>query len=148
MYDWANSAFAVVVLTAFFPFLFKSYWDSGADAALNTARLGMGDSISGLFVAILSPLLGALADAGKARKSFLIFFMAIGTLMTFMIWFVGAGSWQTAIIVFILANIGFACGNLFFEGFIFMVAFYGLWEIVARFKMNTKSADRYETGQG
>ena len=34
------------------------------------------------------------------------------------------------------------------EGFIFMVAFYGLWEIVARFKMNTKSADRYETGQG
>jgi MFS transporter, UMF1 family len=122
MYDWANSAFAVVVLTAFFPFLFKSYWDSGADAALNTARLGMGDSIAGLFVAFLSPLLGALADAGKARKPFLIFFMAIGTLMTFMIWFVGAGSWQTAIIVFILANIGFACGNLFYDALLVDVA--------------------------
>ena len=62
MYDWANSAFAVVVLTAFFPFLFKSYWDSGADAVLNTARLGLGDSIAGLFVAFMSP-----APAGGPR---------------------------------------------------------------------------------
>jgi UMF1 family MFS transporter len=122
MYDWANSAFAVVVLTAFFPFLFKSYWDTGADAVLNTARLGLGDSISGLLVAFLSPLLGALADAGKAKKSFLIFFMALGTLMTFMIWLVGAGAWQTAIAVFILANIGFACGNLFYDSLLVDVA--------------------------
>jgi UMF1 family MFS transporter len=112
----------VVVLTAFFPFLFKSYWDSGADAALNTARLGLGDSISGLLVAFLSPLLGALADAGKAKKSFLIFFMALGTLMTFTIWLVGAGAWQTAIAVFILANIGFACGNLFYDSLLVDVA--------------------------
>jgi UMF1 family MFS transporter len=118
MYDWANSAFAVVVLTAFFPVLFKTFWDTGADPALNTARLGMGDSVSGLIVALLSPVLGALADAGKARKVFLMSFMMLGTVMTMTIWFVGAGAWQTAIFVFILANIGFACGNLFYDALI------------------------------
>ena len=138
IYDWANSAFAVVVLTAFFPFLFKSYWDSGADAALNTARLAIGDSISGLLVAFLSPLLGALADAGKAKKSFLIFFMALGTLMTFMIWFVGAGAWQTAIAVFILANIGFACGNLFYDSL--------LVDIAPEKDMDSVSSFGYATG--
>jgi|WetSurMetagenome_2_1015567.scaffolds.fasta_scaffold00008_163 MFS transporter, UMF1 family len=115
MYDWANSAFAVVVLTAFFPFLFKSFWDGSADAALNTARLGLGDSISGLLVAFLSPVLGALADAGRAKKAFLTFFMLLGVLMTGAIWFAGAGAWQTAVALFILANIGFACGNLFYD---------------------------------
>ena len=138
MYDWANSAFAVVVLTAFFPFLFKSYWDSGADAALNTARLGMGDSISGLFVAFLSPLLGALADAGKARKSFLISFMALGTVMTMTIWFVGAGAWQTAIVLFILANIGFACGNLFYDAL--------LVDVTSENDMDNVSSLGYATG--
>ena len=122
MYDWANSAFAVVVLTAFFPFLFKSYWDTGADAALNTARLGMGDSVSGLIVAFLSPFLGALADAGKAKKKLLLFFLTLGTLMTGAISFVGPGGWETAIILFILANIGFACGNLFYDSLLVDVA--------------------------
>jgi len=122
MYDWANSAFAVVVLTAFFPILFKTFWDNGADPALNTARLGMGDSISGLIVALLSPVLGALADAGRAKKKFLIFFMVIGTFMTGTVCFVGSGAWQAAIALFIVANIGFACGNLFYDSLLVDVA--------------------------
>jgi MFS transporter, UMF1 family len=122
MYDWANSAFAVVVLTAFFPVLFKAFWDSGAGTALNTARLGFGDSIAGLFVAVLSPFLGAIADAGKAKKSFLVFFMILGTLMTGGIFFVGMGAWQTALCLFVLANIGFACGNLFYDALLVDVA--------------------------
>ncbi len=122
MYDWANSAFAVVVLTAFFPVLFKLFWDSGAGIALNTARLGMGDSIAGLLVAVLSPFLGAVADAGKAKKAFLVFFMVLGVMMTGGIFFVGAGAWKTALVLFVLANIGFACGNLFYDALLVVVA--------------------------
>jgi len=122
MYDWANSSFAVVVLTAFFPVLFKLFWDSGAGTALNTARLGFGDSTAGLIVAILSPFLGAIADAGKAKKPFLAFFMVLGTIMTGCILFVGIGAWQTALFLFILANIGFACGNLFYDSLLVIVA--------------------------
>lgn len=121
MYDWANSAFAVVVLTAFFPVLFKIFWDNGAGTALNTARLGMGDSIAGLLVAVLSPFLGAFADVGNAKKSFLVFFMVLGTVMTGGIFFVGMGAWKTAICLFVLANIGFACGNLFYDALLTLV---------------------------
>ena len=138
MYDWANSAFAVVVLTAFFPYLFKTFWDSGADAALNTARLGMGDSISGLLVAFLSPLLGALADAGRAKKKFLLFFMTLGTLMTGTIFFAGAGAWVAAIGLFIAANIGFACGNLFYDSL--------LVDVAPRTEMDYVSSLGYATG--
>jgi UMF1 family MFS transporter len=120
-YDWANSAFAVVVLTAFFPVLFKLFWDSGASSALNTARLGFGDSLSGLFVAILSPFLGAIADAGKAKKGFLVFFMVLGTVTTGAIFFVGMGEWKTALCLFVIANIGFACGNLFYDSLLVVV---------------------------
>jgi UMF1 family MFS transporter len=122
MYDWANSAFSVVVLTAFFPVLFKTFWDSGADSAINTGRLGIGESIAGLCVAVLSPFLGAMADAGKAKKAFLVFFMVIGTSMTGAIALVGPGAWQAAITLFILANIGFACGNLFYDSMLVDVA--------------------------
>lgn len=115
MYDWANSAFAVVVLTAFFPVLFKSFWDGGAHSALNTARLGMGETIAGLCVAFLSPVLGAMADAGKAKKAFLVSFMVLGAVMTCAIAWAGQGAWTTAIFLFVLANIGFACGNLFYD---------------------------------
>ena len=138
MYDWANSAFAVVVLTAFFPILFKTYWDTGADPALNTARLGMGDSISGLFVAVCSPFLGALADAWKAKKPFLIFFMILGTLMTAALPFVGAGAWKWAILLFVVANIGFACGNLFYDSL--------LVDVAENQDMDVVSSNGYATG--
>ncbi len=138
MYDWANSAFAVVVLTAFFPFLFKSFWDAGADPAINTVRLGMGDSVSGLLVAFLSPFLGALADAGKAKKRFLLFFMVVGTIMTGAVSLVGAGGWHTAILLFILANIGFACGNLFYDSL--------LVDVAAESEMDYVSSLGYATG--
>ena len=138
MYDWANSAFAVVVLTAFFPFLFKSFWDVGADSALNTARLGMGDSVSGLCVAFLSPLMGALADAGKAKKKFLVFFMLLGTLATGAISLVGGGGWEAAILLFIFANIGFASGNLFYDSL--------LVDVAAENEMDYVSSNGYATG--
>lgn len=115
MYDWANSAFAVVVLTAFFPVLFKVFWDGGAHVSLNTVRLGIGNTTAGLLVAVLSPILGAIADAGKAKKAFLVFFMLIGTSVTGGLFFVGQGSWMTALFLFVLANIGFSCGNLFYD---------------------------------
>ena len=59
LYDWANSAFALTVMAAFFPIFFKNYWCSGADASISTARLGIGSTISGLLIAVLSLFLGA-----------------------------------------------------------------------------------------
>ena len=87
-YDWANSAFALTVMAAFFPGFFKGYWSSGVDSAISTMRLGFGNAFAGLCVAVLSPVLGAIAGAGRAKKQFLTFFICIGILMTAGLFFI------------------------------------------------------------
>jgi len=74
LYDWGNSAFATTVMAGFFPVFFKQYWSAGADVNMSTAQLGMGNSLASLLVALMAPILGAIADKGSAKKKFLIFF--------------------------------------------------------------------------
>ena len=62
LYDWANSAFALVVLTTFFPLFFKTHWNAGVPAELSTFRLGLTNSLTIALVVVSAPLLGALAD--------------------------------------------------------------------------------------
>ena len=74
MYDWANSAFATTVMAGFFPIFFKEYWSYGSDTVVSNAQLGFANSLASLFVALMAPLLGAIADKGSTKKSFLISF--------------------------------------------------------------------------
>ena len=68
LYDWANSAFATTVMAGFFPLFFKQFWNHGVDPALSTARLGLGNSVSGLAIVILAPRdPGSWIDAQKRR---------------------------------------------------------------------------------
>ena len=71
MYDWANSAFSTTVMAGFAPILFKEYWGAGADASETSFRLGLTNSLASLFIAIMAPVLGAIADGGGRRKTFL-----------------------------------------------------------------------------
>ncbi|MBD3307532.1 MFS transporter, partial [candidate division KSB3 bacterium] len=64
LYDWANSAFATTIMAGFFPIFFKQFWSTGVDPTVSTARLGMANSLSGIVVAALAPILGAIADKG------------------------------------------------------------------------------------
>jgi UMF1 family MFS transporter len=122
MYDWANSAFALTVLTTFFPVFFKQYWCAGIDQTISTARLGVANSIAGVLVMILSPLLGAFADTGNNRKRFLAASMLTGVLATGLLAGVGQGAWMVAVAIFILANIGFECSILFYDSLLPQIA--------------------------
>ena len=82
LYDWANSAFATTVMAGFFPLFFKQFWSAGADATVSTARLGFANSAAGAVIALLAPVLGAIADRGSAKKKFLFFFAFTGVAMT------------------------------------------------------------------
>ncbi len=122
LYDWANSAFALTVMAAFFPAFFTKYWCSGADTAIITFRLGMGNTVAGLIVAVLSPLLGAIAGAGRAKKKFLFMFICVGVVMTSGLFFVAQGQWLFALTIYIFARMGFSLANLFYDAFIIDVA--------------------------
>jgi len=115
MYDWANSAFATTVMAGFFPIFFKQYWSYGADVNMSTAQLGFGNSIAGIFVALMAPVLGAIADRGSAKKKFLIFFAYLGVLMTAALFLIQKGDWGWAIFVYIMGIIGFSGANIFYD---------------------------------
>ena len=115
MYDWANSAFATTVMAGFFPIFFKQFWSHGADVNLSTAQLGIGNSIASLLVALMAPVLGAIADKGAAKKKFLIFFAYLGVLMTAGLFLIQQGQWVLAIFVYVMGVIGFSGANIFYD---------------------------------
>jgi UMF1 family MFS transporter len=115
LYDWANSAFATTVMAGFFPIFFKQFWSSGADVNVSTAQLGFGNSIASLIVALMAPILGAIADKGSTKKKFLIFFAYLGVLMTAALFLVQEGQWVWAIFVYAMGIIGFSGANVFYD---------------------------------
>ena len=122
LYDWANSAFATTVMAGFFPVFFKQYWSHGADVNLSTAQLGFGNSIAGLVMALLAPVLGAMADIASAKKRFLIFFAYLGALSTAALYLIGQGQWASAILCYALGVIGFSGANVFYDALLPSVA--------------------------
>ena len=115
MYDWANSAFATTVMAGFFPIFFKQYWSYGIDVNMSTAQLGFGNSLASLFVAVMAPFLGAIADKGSVKKKFLIFFAYLGVLMTAGFFLIHKGQWAIAIFVYVMGVIGFSGANVFYD---------------------------------
>jgi UMF1 family MFS transporter len=122
LYDWANSAFATTVMAGFFPLFFKQYWSYGADVNVSTAQLGFGNSIASLIVALMAPILGAIADKGSAKKKFLVFFTYLGVLMTAALFLVQKGQWAWAIFIYVMGIIGFSGANVFYDALLPSVA--------------------------
>jgi len=114
-YDWANSAYSTTVMAGFFPLFFKEYWADPHNPSQSTFYLGMANSIASMVVAALAPLLGSVADQGSAKKKFLIFFAFLGVIMTGGLWMVAQGNWQMAVLFYVIATIGFASGNVFYD---------------------------------
>ena len=115
LYDWGNSAFATTVMAGFFPIFFKQYWSAGADVNLSTAQLGLANSLASLLVAMMAPVLGAIADRGSYKKKFLTFFAYLGVLMTSCLFMVEQGDWLMAVFVYTLGTIGFSGANVFYD---------------------------------
>ncbi len=114
-YDWANSAYSTTVMAGFFPLFFKEYWADPHNPSQSTFYLGMANSIASMVVASLAPLLGSVADQGSAKKKFLTFFAFLGVIMTGGLWMVSQGNWQMAVVFYVVATIGFASGNVFYD---------------------------------
>ena len=114
-YDWGNSAYSTTVMAGFFPLFFKEYWADPNNPNQSTFYLGIANSIASIVVASLAPLLGSIADQGSAKKKFLTFFAFLGVIMTGGLWMVSQGNWQMAVLFYVMATIGFASGNVFYD---------------------------------
>jgi MFS transporter, UMF1 family len=115
MYDWANSAHSIVVVTIL-PIFFMSLFEDNTGAV---ATWGGVTSASKFIVALMAPILGSLGDFKDMKKRLLALFMSIGVMaclglsgMPF------APKWQLILALYALSNIGFAGANIFYDGFL------------------------------
>lgn len=119
LYDWANSAYSMTVTSTILPLYFKAMFEGGGgQAAVSTAYWGYANSLSTLLLAIISPILGTLADyKGYKKKLFNIFFL-IGIVFTALLAAVPDGYWMILLVFYILNAIGFGGSNIFYDAFL------------------------------
>ena len=124
MYDWANSAESVIIVTIL-PIFYDTI-SANSTAAIN--RWGYGTSLAMLVCAMLAPLLGALGDFKGMRKKLFAGFMAVGVLACALLAFTpqmdvstAAGSEKTGLIIlalYIICSIGHAGANVYYDSFL------------------------------
>ncbi len=115
IYDWANSSFATTIMAGFFPLFFKSYFAAGEETEKSTFILGASNSIGFLFMALIAPIIGAIADKISSRKKFLFFFTLMATISVFGLSLIGKGDWRFASLLYIISIIGFSGANVFYD---------------------------------
>jgi len=122
MYDWANSAFATTIMAAVLPTFYSTV--AGKNLAGNQATVywGYTTAIALLIVAVISPILGAVADYSGIKKRLLTGFAMLGIFFTALLYFVSTGDWLMASIFFIVGNIGFSGANVFYDSLLPHVA--------------------------
>src|SRR5262245_62084392 len=121
LYDWANSAFWATVILIF-PFHFASVANAGEPPAVASSRYAWSTTLAMTVIALLSPLLGAIADHAGIKKKMLGGFLAVGVAATAAMVFIGRGEWRYAALVFVLGNIGVAGTIIFYEALLPHVA--------------------------
>lgn len=118
VYDVGNSAFVLVMVTAIMPIFFKDYAASGLPAAVSTANWGFANSAASLILALLAPVLGAMADYRHRKKAFFLVFLVTGLCFTLALPVIREGQWLPCLALFVMARVGWAGANVFYDAFI------------------------------
>lgn len=119
LFDWANSAFTTLIVT----FVYGTYFTKAmaADEVTGTALWSRGITATALVVALASPIVGAIADRGGRRMLLLVLSSLLCIAATAALTFVapgGEGAALTALVLFVVANVGFELGMVFYNAFL------------------------------
>ncbi len=118
-YDWANSAFTTLVVT----FIYATYFSKtfAENEAIGTALWSRGVVVSSVFIALLSPLLGAAADRDGMRRRYLMIATLVCAVATTLLTFVSpnqSGAVWIALTLFVVGNVAFEVGMVFYNAFL------------------------------
>ncbi len=123
LFDWANSAYALVISTAIFPIYFTANTPEivniGGLEFTNSSLYTFAVSFSFILIAFMSPILSGIADYSGRKKYFLKLFTIIGSIACSSLWFFdGAGTYWIGTIGFIVATVGFAGAIVFYNSYL------------------------------
>jgi UMF1 family MFS transporter len=116
MYDWANSAYTTLIVT----FVYATFFTKviAPDEIVGTTLWSWGVTITAISVALLAPIMGAVADRGGYRKFFLFVMTVIAVIGSAALYFVMPGETTKALIWFVIGNIAFEMGGVFYNAFL------------------------------
>jgi UMF1 family MFS transporter len=115
MYDWANSAVVLTIVTAIFPLFFVNYSSAGLAEGVALQRYAWASALALLVVAPLAPILGAMADYKGLKKRFLGAFLALGAGGAAGMFFLRQGDWLTAVLLLTVVTVGAQGSFVFYE---------------------------------
>lgn len=116
LFDFANTSYSIVVVTFLYAVYFKQTVVGGR--AVGDLYWSIGTSVSMLITALISPVLGAIADYSAGKKRFLLFFTLACIISTSLLYFVNKGDIFLGLTLFIVANVGFEAGLVFYDSFL------------------------------
>lgn len=115
-FDFANSAFTTVIITAVYFVYFQKVVMGGAPEA--SAWWGIALAVSQVGAIIGAPIVGAMADVRAAKKKFLMSTAVVCALVTASLYFVGPGEAVLAMVLVVVANFAFSLSETLCAGFL------------------------------
>ncbi len=132
LYDWANSAFAAIILAAVLPVYFADIVVPEGGVPLTffgslhtlsaTSLWGYAGGITSLVILISTPILGGMADRTHLKKMFLMVFCYLGSAFTFLLFFSGEGDVWLTLSLLCLGQYFFVGANVFYDAFLPLLA--------------------------
>ena len=128
MYDWANSAYVTTVAVGLLPYYFARVIVGEEGVTLGgtvysaTTLWGLSVSAAAVISFLSAPVLGAIADFSSAKKRFLLFFAYSGVLASALLYFPQPGDVFKTLALFLVAQLGFIGGNVFYDAFLPQIA--------------------------
>ena len=116
IYDFANQPFTTIILTFIYSTFFVDF--IALDSQSGSVLWGRAVSISSIFIALLSPIMGAIADTGGYRKIFLVFWTWVCIIFSFLLYYPLHGDIFYSLLFFCIANIGFEMGGVFLNAYL------------------------------
>lgn len=116
LFDFANTSFSITIVTFVYAVYFKE--TVARNQPVGDFYWSLGTGISMIIVALISPFLGAISDHSAGKKRFLLFFTLLCITSTSLLYFISEGKIVEGLILFILANIGFEAGLVFYDAFL------------------------------
>lgn len=130
MYDWANSAYNLVITSTIFPAYFEAITGDGNDHTtadtvrflgrdfINTSLYNYALAVAFLIVALISPLLSSIADYKGNKKSFMNFFLTMGAIACSTLFFFDKNTLGLGVVCLIIACVGYWGSLVYYNSFL------------------------------